>query len=79
LPDGNKEEEMPIEISSGMPVITLDINEMGQMKRRLPRLTQEEQLENTLLQSLYPGIRVARLNVPPGKLEDHKRTKFRNR
>ncbi|MGB2888108.1 MAG: hypothetical protein WBC04_10450 [Candidatus Acidiferrales bacterium] len=62
---------MPTEMNSGLPVITLDINEMGQMKRRLPRLTQEEQLENTLLQGLYPGIRVARLNVPPGKLEDH--------
>jgi hypothetical protein len=71
LPDGNKEQEMPNEISNGMPVITLDINEMGQMKRRLPRLTREEQLENTLLEGLYPGIRVARLNVPPGKLEDH--------
>ena len=62
---------MPTEISSGMPVVTLDINEMGQMKKRLPRLTQEEQLRNTLLEGLYPGIRVARLNVPPGKLEDH--------
>ena len=62
---------MPTEISNGMPVITLDINEMGQMKRRLPRLAREEQLENTLLQGLYPGIRVARLNVPPGKLEHH--------
>jgi len=41
---------MSTEISNGMPVITLDINEMGQMKRRLPRLTHEEQLENTLLQ-----------------------------
>jgi hypothetical protein len=57
--------------SNGMPVITIDINELGQMKQRLPRLTQQEQLENTLLQGLYPGIRVARLNVPPGKLEDH--------
>src|SRR5467141_2305625 len=62
---------MPIETVSGMPVVTLDINEMGQMKRMLPRLTQEEQLANTLLQGLYPGIRVARLNVPPGRLEDH--------
>ena len=62
---------MPNEMSSGMPVITIDINELGQMKRRLPRLTQQEQLQNTLLQGLYPGIRVARLNVPPGKLEDH--------
>ena len=62
---------MATETVSGMPVVTLDINEMGQTKRRLPRLAREEQLENTLLQGLYPGIRVARLNVPPGKLEDH--------
>jgi len=48
-------------------------------KSSLPRLTQEEQLENTLLQSLYPGIRVARLNVPPGSSKITKRTKFRNR
>ena len=59
------------QVSSGMPVITIDINELGQMKQRLPRLAQREQLENTLLQGLYPGIRVARLNVPPGRLEDH--------
>ena len=62
---------MPDQISSGMPVITIDITEMGQMKQRLPRLAKQEQLENTLLEGLYPGIRVARLNVPPGKLEDH--------
>jgi len=62
---------MPAEMSSGMPVITIDVNEMGQMKQRLPRLTKQEQLKNTLLEGLYPGIRVARLNVPPGKLEDH--------
>jgi len=59
---------MSAEINKGMPVVTLDINEMGQMKKRLPKLTREEQLCNTLLEGLYPGIRVARLNVPPGKL-----------
>ena len=61
---------MPTETVSGMPVLTLDINETGQVKRRLPRLAQAEQLKNTLLEGLYPGIRVARLNVPPGRLED---------
>jgi hypothetical protein len=61
---------MPTETMNGMPVVTLDINEMGQVKKRLPRLTQAEQLQNTLLEGLYPGIRVARLNVPPGRLED---------
>ena len=62
---------MSTETVSAMPVVTLDINEMGQMKKRLPRLAREEQLENTLLQGLYPGIRVVRLNVPPGRLEDY--------
>ncbi|MGB6875400.1 MAG: hypothetical protein WBD87_05145 [Candidatus Acidiferrales bacterium] len=62
---------MPNQLSSGMPVITIDINERGEMKQRLPRLTRREQLENTLLQGLYADIRVARINVPPGKLEDH--------
>jgi len=36
--------------NSVMPVITLDINEMGQLTRKLPKLEREEQLENTLLQ-----------------------------
>jgi hypothetical protein len=69
--EGKIRKPAPTEMSGGMPVITLDINEMGQTKRRLPRLTRGEQLENTLLQGLYPGIRVAQLNVPPGRLEDH--------
>ena len=62
---------MSTEISTGMPVVTLDINEMGGMKKRLPRLAKEEQLSKSRLQGLYRVIRVARLNVPPGKLEDH--------
>jgi len=61
---------MPTQTMSGMPVVTLEINETGQVKQRLPRLTQAEQLKNTLLEGLYPGIRVARLNIPPGRLED---------
>ena len=55
--------------NSVMRVVTFDINEMGQITRKLAKLEREEQLENTLLQGLYPDIRVARLNVPPGRLE----------
>ena len=55
--------------NSRMRVVTFDINEMGQITRKLPKLEREEQLENPLLQGLYPDIRVARLNVPPGRLE----------
>lgn len=69
---------MPTETMSGMPVVTLDINEMGQVRKRLPRLTQAEQLRNTLLEGLYPGIRVARLNVPPGHLEDFQEAMVEN-
>src|SRR5260370_27471457 len=61
---------MPTQTNNGMAVVTLEISETGQVTRRLPRLTQGEQLKNTLLEGLYPGIRVARLNVPPGRLED---------
>ncbi len=61
---------MPSEVNCGMTVITLDIKETGQVTRRLPRLSQAEQLKNTLLEGLFPEIRVARLNVPPGRLED---------
>src|ERR1019366_8443322 len=63
------EDHMTTVSNSRMRVVTFDINEMGQITRKLPKLEREEQLENTLLQGLYPNIRVARLNVPPGRLE----------
>ena len=55
--------------NSAIRVTTFDVNEMGQLTRKVPKLDREEQLENTVLQGLYPDIRVARLNVPPGRLE----------
>ena len=55
--------------NSALRVVTFDINEMGEMVRKVPKLDKEEQLENTVLQGLYPDIRVARLNIPPGRLE----------
>ena len=54
---------------SVLRVVTFDINEMGEIIRKVPKLDREEQLENTILQGLYPDIRVARLNIPPGRLE----------
>jgi len=79
LPDKNKEEEMPSEISSGMPVITININEMGQMKRMLPRLTQEEQLENTLLQGLIPTFASHDSMSQLGDSKITRKTKFKDR
>ncbi len=53
-----------------MFVISLDIDPTGQAKMRIPDLEKSAQLHNTLLQGLFPDIRVARLNVPGGVLDE---------
>jgi hypothetical protein len=53
-----------------MFVISLDIDQNGQAKARIPDLEKSAQLYNTLLQGLFPDIRVARLNVPGGVLDE---------
>jgi hypothetical protein len=53
-----------------MFVISLDIDSTGQARARIPDLEKSAQLHNTLLQGLFPDIRVARLNVPGGVLEE---------
>ena len=53
-----------------MFVISLDIDSMGQAKTRIPDLEKSAQLHNTLLQGLFPDIRVARLNIPGGVLDE---------
>jgi hypothetical protein len=55
---------------NSMFVISLDIDSAGQAKARIPDLEKSAQLHNTLLQGLFPDIRVARLNVPGGVLEE---------
>jgi hypothetical protein len=51
---------------NAMFVVSLDIDPMGQATERIPDLEKSAQLHNTLLQGLFPDIRVARLNVPGG-------------
>src|SRR5437867_6233151 len=53
-----------------MFVISLDIDPNGQAKTRIPDIEKSAQLHNTLLQGLFPEIRVARLNVPGGVLDE---------
>jgi hypothetical protein len=53
-----------------MFVVSLDIDPMGQATERIPDLEKSAQLHNTLLQGLFPDIRVARLNVPGGVLDE---------
>ena len=53
-----------------MFVISLDIDPNGQAKTRIPDIEKSAQLHNTLLQGLFPEIRVARLNIPGGVLDE---------
>src|SRR4030095_3486853 len=55
---------------NAMFVFSLDIDPMGQATERIPDLEKSAQLHNTLLQGLFPDIRVARLNVPGGVLDE---------
>ncbi len=50
--------------SSAMPLVALEIDKTGRLSRKLMGLDRQATLENTLLQSLFPGIRVAMVDLP---------------
>ena len=52
-----------------MQVMALEIDENGQVRKKMMKLDREGQLENTLIQALYPGIRVATVDVPQQPLD----------
>jgi hypothetical protein len=62
---------MSVSTGNEMFVISLDIDPMGKATERIPDLEKAAQLHNTLLQGLFPDIRVARLHVPAGVLEEY--------
>jgi hypothetical protein len=62
-------------IVNSMPVLALEISEEGQVAQKSMQLTRESQLENTLLDALYPGIRVATVEIPGAELDDYGRAK----
>ena len=49
---------------SATPLVALEIDKTGRLSRKLMELDRQATLENTLLQSLYPGIHVATVDVP---------------
>ena len=55
--------------NGAMPVLALEMDRMGQVRKKLLRFDREGQLENTLLQALYPGIRVATIDIPQEPLD----------
>ena len=58
-------------IVTSMPVMALEINEEGAFAQKSMQLTRQSQLENTLLDALYPGIRVATVEIPGAELDDY--------
>src|ERR1043166_4820745 len=70
-PHQNKRRAQMLSVKdNAMFVVSLDIDPMGQATERIPDLEKSAQLYNTLLQGLFPDIRVARLNVPGGVLDE---------
>ena len=57
-------------------VVTLDIDSTGSVSQRLTNL--ETTLENTLLNALYPGIKVAVVNVPAEPLDAYEESQVEN-
>ncbi len=57
-------------------VVTLDIDSTGTVTERLTNL--ETTLENTLLNALYPGIKVAVVNVPTEPLDAYEESQVEN-
>ncbi len=53
-----------------LPVINVEIDEEGNVVKRLPKIDREGQLINTLLHRLYPTIKVARVSVPTFSLDE---------
>ncbi|HKS72290.1 MAG TPA: hypothetical protein VJQ82_03780 [Terriglobales bacterium] len=51
------------------PLLALEVDRNGSMTRKNMKLDQDSQLSNSLLQRLYPGIRVATLDVPTEPLD----------
>lgn len=55
--------------NSGLQVLNLMVTKEGKIDRKMPNLSPQSQLVNTLLEALCPGIRVASVTVTPEPLD----------
>ena len=55
--------------NGAMPVLALEMDRTGQVMKKMVRFDREGQLENTLVQALYPGLRVATIDIPQEPLD----------
>src|SRR5215469_13688534 len=62
-------------VTSRLPVMALEIDAEGTVAQKSMQLTRQGQLDNTLLDALYPGIRVATIEIPGAELDDYGRAK----
>src|SRR5258708_30687221 len=62
-------------VKSQLAVLALEIDEEGTVAQKSMQMTRQGQLENTLLDALYPGIRVATVAIPGTELDEYGRAK----
>lgn len=61
--------------NSGLKVINLMVTKEGKIERKMPNVSPQAQLNNTLLEALCPGIRVASVTVTPEPLDQVERAR----
>ena len=61
--------------TSGLTVINLKVTKEGNIERKMTDVSPQAQLNNTLLEALCPGIRVASVTVTPGPLDQVERAR----
>jgi len=60
---------------NALPVAQLEIDRAGKLHPKMMDLHRDQTIENTLLEALYPGIRVATVDVPSERLSDYEQTR----
>jgi hypothetical protein len=61
--------------NSGLKVINLMVTKEGKIERKMPNVSPQAQLNNTLLEALCPGIQVASVTVTPEPLDQVERAR----
>jgi hypothetical protein len=59
-----------------LPVVQLEMDRTGKVKEKVMDLRREATLSNTLLEALYPGIRVATVDLPTKMLSDYQKSQI---
>ena len=57
-----------------LPVVQLVMERSGEIREKVADLHRDVTIENTLLEALYPGIRVATVDVPREPLSDYEQS-----